>query len=116
MEKHFRLHGVADNAQTTAHEIRKAIQMIDWLMSYEEMTGEIHEELRKNFAVKTIWEEVLISGKKFHRMRTVSENGSDIEEFKNKLMSNHQKAEKMYEDKKNELFHYLKDNIEKWWD
>ena len=115
MKAHFLASDIAEGDKETAEQISKALRHLELWMNTEEWETEEYIKLKVRFGIVQKFVPVEINGNKYSRMKTESTTGQSIATFTEKVKELNQVAQRRSLENKNEFFHVLRSNIERWW-
>lgn len=116
MEKYFRLHGVAEDHEKTAWEIRGTLDTLQLILDHEKDAAEKHERLRVEYGIVNEFKDCTLMGKGYKRMVTISTNGSDVAKFRELAHTLATDAEYQRKDKLAGFLYMLRVGLPEWWD
>lgn len=115
MEKHFRNSQLAEHDDQCSIELRQSIRLLQGWMDMENHTNVAGDKLRQEYAITHRYVPVKIRGRSYYQYKTVSENGSSVDEYGEKLMKLLKLQEEQNQQVRDEFFRSMRLNIEKWW-
>ncbi len=115
MRNCFHENQIAEKDPQTVREIDVALDLLETLKLWEEVSAEMHHILSQKCGIEMKYVPVEIAGRKYTKLDWISNNGSDVAAYREASMKQVKYREEEYYKHKAKTFKFIADNMGKWW-